>query len=55
MCGRPEGWGNVMYIPAAPYCEKNADCARVCGQVFFAGASSSDLAAEDHETTWAGT
>jgi hypothetical protein len=48
------GWGNVMYIPAAPYCEKNAAYARVCGQAFLTGASPGDFAAEDYETTWAG-
>ena len=49
-----QGWGNVMYIPAAPYCEKNAAYARGCGQAFLTGASPSDFAAEDYETTWAG-
>lgn len=48
------GWGNVMYIPAAPYCEKNAAYARACGQAFLTGASPSDFAAEDYETTWTG-
>src|SRR5262245_57387973 len=48
------GWGNVMYIPAAPYCEKNAAYARTCGQAFLAGASPADFAAEDCEATWTG-
>jgi len=48
------GWGNVMYIPAAPYCDKNAAYARACGQAFLTGASPADFAAEDYETTWAG-
>ena len=48
-----KGWGNVMYIPAAPYCEKNAAYARACGQAFLAGVSPSDFAAEDYEVTWA--
>ena len=47
-----KGWGNVMYIPAAPYCEKNAAYARACGKAFLAGASPSDFAAEDYEVTW---
>ena len=25
-----QGWGNVMYIPAAPWCEKNARYAEPC-------------------------
>jgi hypothetical protein len=48
------GWANVMHIPAAPYCEKNAAYARACGQAFLTGASPSDFAAEDYETTWTG-
>jgi hypothetical protein len=48
------GWGNVMYIPAAPYCEKNAAYARACGQAFLTGASPADFAAEDYEATWTG-
>ncbi len=47
-------WGNVMYIPAAPYCAKNAAYARACGQAFRTGASPGDFAAEDYETTWTG-
>jgi Protein of unknown function (DUF1479) len=49
-----QGWGNVMYIPASPYCEKNAEYARSCGQAFLAGSSPTDFAAEDYETGWAG-
>jgi hypothetical protein len=48
------GWGNVMYIPAAPYCAKNAAYAAACGQAFLAGASPADFAAEDYETAWTG-
>ena len=48
------GWGNVMYIPAAPYCGKNAAYARACGQAFRTGASPGDFAAEDYETAWTG-
>jgi hypothetical protein len=46
------GWGNVMYIPAAPYCEKNAAYATACGEAFLAGVSPSDFAAEDYEVSW---
>jgi hypothetical protein len=49
-----QGWGNVMYIPAAPYCDKNAAYAQACGQAFLTGASPADFAAEDYEATWAG-
>src|SRR5215469_8273110 len=48
------GWGNVMYIPAAPYCEKNAAYARACGEDFMTGASPGDFAPEDYETSWVG-
>jgi hypothetical protein len=49
-----KGWGNVMYIPASPYCEKNAAYAKACGQAFLTGVSPSDFAAEDYETHWTG-
>jgi hypothetical protein len=49
-----QGWGNVMYIPAAPHCEKNAAYAQACGKAFLTGASPGDFAAEDYETTWTG-
>ena len=34
-----ERWGNVMYIPAAPWCAKNAAYARLCGEAFLGGAA----------------
>jgi len=49
-----QGWGNVMYIPAAPYCEKNATYGRACGEAFLTGRSPSDFAAEDYEVSWVG-
>jgi hypothetical protein len=49
-----KGWGNVMYIPASPHCEKNAAYAAACGQAFLQGTSPSDFAAEDYEVTWTG-
>jgi uncharacterized protein DUF1479 len=49
-----QGWGNVMYIPASPYCEKNAAYAAACGQAFLAGTSPTDFAAEDYEVDWVG-
>jgi hypothetical protein len=47
-----ERWGNVMYIPSAPWCEKNAAYAKACGQAFLRGASPGDFAAEDYEADW---
>jgi hypothetical protein len=49
-----ERWGNVMYIPAAPWCERNAIYARLCGDAFLAGRSPGDFAAEDWEVDWQG-
>jgi hypothetical protein len=49
-----KGWGNVMYIPATPYCEKNAAYADTCGTAFLAGESPSDFAPEHYETGWLG-
>lgn len=49
-----KGWGNVMYIPASPYCDKNATYAAKCGQAFLTGASPSDFAGEDYEASWVG-
>lgn len=49
-----QGWGNVMYIPVTPYCDKNVRYARSCGHAFLSGASPSDFAPEDYETGWMG-
>jgi hypothetical protein len=49
-----QGWGNVMYIPASPWCAKNAAYAAECGKAFLAGTSPTDFAAEDYEVDWAG-
>jgi hypothetical protein len=49
-----ERWGNVMYIPSAPYCEKNARYGAACGRAFLTGASPSDFAPEDYEVAWTG-
>jgi hypothetical protein len=43
-----------MYIPAAPWCERNAVYARLCGEAFLAGRSPGDFAAEDYEVDFAG-
>jgi len=47
-----QGWGNVMYIPAAPHCAKNAAYADDCGRAFLAGESPSDFAPEHYEAGW---
>jgi hypothetical protein len=49
-----QGWGNVMYIPASPACEKNEAYAASCGQAFLTGASPSDFAPENYEMGWTG-
>ncbi|MCI9889989.1 DUF1479 domain-containing protein [Micrococcales bacterium 31B] len=49
-----EGWGNVMYIPAAPMCEKNMKYARDVAERFLRGESPSDFPKEDYEVSWAG-
>jgi hypothetical protein len=47
-----QGWGNVMYIPAAPMCDKNASYARAVARRFRAGESPHDFPAEHYETEW---
>ncbi len=47
-----EGWGNVMYIPAAPWCPRNERYAANVRDAFRTGASPSDFPAEDYERTW---
>ena len=48
-----KGWGNVMYIPAAPWCPRNAAYAgqRARGPR-AAGRAPSDFPAEHYERTW---
>lgn len=47
-----QGWGNVMYIPAAPMCEKNLAYAKKVKAALETGASPGDFPREDYETTW---
>jgi hypothetical protein len=47
-----QGWGNVMYIPAAPWCAKNADYAYLVREAFLAGNSPFDFPAENYEANW---
>jgi hypothetical protein len=46
------GWGNVMYIPAAPMCAKNLAYARKVKEALEKGASPGDFPREDYEVTW---
>ncbi len=48
------GWGNVMYIPAAPRCEKNMAYASLVRQALEQGASPGDFPHEDYEADWQG-
>ncbi len=49
-----KGWGNVMYIPAAPWCPRNAAYARHVRAAFRSGTSPNDFPAEHYEQTWDG-
>jgi hypothetical protein len=46
------GWGNVMYIPAAPWCPRNERYAASVRQAFVNGDSPSDFPEEHYERTW---
>lgn len=47
-----QGWGNVMYIPAAPWCRKNEEYADHVRKAFRGGESPSDFPAENYEANW---
>lgn len=49
-----QGWGNVMYIPAAPWCPRNEAYAANVREALATGASPSDFPAEDYEIGWTG-
>lgn len=49
-----QGWGNVMYIPAAPLCEKNLAYARTVKIALEQGSSPGDFPREDYERDWSG-
>lgn len=49
-----QGWGNVMYIPAAPLCEKNLAYAHKVRAALEKGQSPGDFPREDYETQWEG-
>ena len=47
-----QGWGNVMYIPAAPICDKNRVYAQKVKAALENGASPGDFPREDYEANW---
>ena len=47
-----QGWGNVMYIPAAPWCPRNERYAARVRDAFLTGSSPSDFPEEHYERTW---
>ncbi|POA26422.1 MULTISPECIES: DUF1479 domain-containing protein [unclassified Pseudomonas] len=47
-----QGWGNVMYVPAAPMCAKNLRYTRDVFRAFAQGASPNDFPREDYERSW---
>ena len=48
-----QGWGNVMYIPAAPWCERNERYAADVREAFLTGSSPGDFPEEHYERSWA--
>jgi hypothetical protein len=47
-----KGCGNVMYIPAAPWCPRNETYAASVREAFLTGSSPSDFPTEHYERTW---
>jgi hypothetical protein len=47
-----QGWGNVMYIPAAPWCPRNEEYAPKVREAFLNGDSPSDFPEEHYERSW---
>lgn len=47
-----QGWGNVMYIPGAPWCSKNAEYATEVHKAFLLGHSPPDFPDENYEANW---
>ncbi len=48
-----KGWGNVIYIPAAPKCTKNDAYAALVREAFLSGNSPYDFPEEHYEADWA--
>jgi Protein of unknown function (DUF1479) len=49
---KQQGWGNVMYIPAAPWCDRNARYSELVRSAFLDGSSPDDFPAEHYERAW---
>lgn len=49
---RGKGYSNVIYISAAPWCDKNAEFLPKQSEAFLAGKSSPDFAAEHYEISY---
>ncbi len=49
-----QGWGNVMYIPAAPWCPRNERYSASVRDAFRTGSSPGDFPPEHYERTWNG-
>ena len=47
-----QGWGNVMYIPAAPWCPRNETYAASVREAFLDGDSPGDFPEEHYERNW---
>ena len=47
-----QGWGNVMYIPAAPWCPRNEQYSTSVQEAFLTGSSPEDFPQENYERTW---
>lgn len=47
-----QGWGNVMYIPAAPWCPRNEAYAANVRDALRTGSSPGDFPAEHYERSW---
>jgi hypothetical protein len=47
-----QGWGNVIYIPAAPKCTKNDRYAALVREAFLSGNSPYDFPEENYEANW---
>jgi hypothetical protein len=47
-----KGWGNVMYIPAAPWCPRNEAYSTIVRDAFITGSSPSDFPDENYERNW---
>ena len=47
-----QGWGNVMYIPAAPWCPRNEEYAGSVREAFLNGESPGDFPEEHYERGW---